>query len=124
MFLLDTHTLLWFLYNDGNLPKTVLDKIAEAPVVYTSIASVWEIAIKQSIGKLNISSTPSEIASGCRDSDIAILPIRPSHLDALKELPAIHKDPFDRLIIAQAREEGLVVVTRDSTIPKYPVETF
>lgn len=68
------------------------------------------------------SFTPSELAEICRQRDIEILPIRAKHLDRLLELPIIHNDPFDRLLICQAQMENLTMVTRDTIIPKYPVK--
>lgn len=106
------------------LSPLVATTITTTDNLYISVASLWEIAIKQSLGKLDIEYTPSKIASFCEQKDIILLPILASHLDFLKALPPIHKDPFDRLIVAQAQAENLVVVTKDSNIAKYTVETF
>lgn len=124
MFLIDTHTLIWFLYNDDRLPETVNEKLKTSKNVYVSIVSIWEIAIKQGIGKLIIANTPSGIVAACNSCDISILHIQPGHLDLLKDLPMIHKDPFDRLIIAQAMNDGFTIITRDSNISKYQVDTI
>ena len=124
MFLLDTHSLLWALFDAKKLPSCVAGTLAVAENLYVSVASLWEIAIKQSLGKLDIEYNPLEIASFCEQKDIAILPILPSHLVLLKDLPSIHRDPFDRLIVAQAKEENFVIVTKDSNITRYRVETL
>ncbi len=91
--------------------------------VYVSVASLWEIAIKQSINKLNIRCSIEEITVMCTKAKINILPIDAKHLDKIKELPAIHNDPFDRLIIAQAITEGMDIITKDYYIPKYDIKT-
>ena len=82
-------------------------------------ASLWEIAIKQSIGKLDIEVTSAELADKCAEAGIDILSITPKHLDYISKLPSIHNDPFDRLIISQAVTEGLSLVTKDEKIAKY-----
>lgn len=91
--------------------------------VKVSIASLWEITIKSSFGKLQINRTMSDIAGECRRSAIGVIPIMPAHLDVIKGLPNIHKDPFDRLIISTAIYEDASHVTRDDHIVKYPVKT-
>lgn len=83
-----------------------------------------EIAIKQSIGKLEINESIENIVQTCKDEDFSILSIKPSHLDYLKTLPQIHGDPFDRLIISQAAMEKLVILTKDGKIPAYDVQTL
>ena len=85
---------------------------------------MWEIAIKSSIGKLEIKSSISKIAETCENEQFDILPIKPFHLDEIGQLPAIHGDPFDRLIISQAVSENLVIITKDGTIPMYNVEVL
>lgn len=92
--------------------------------IYVSIVSLWEIAIKSSIGKLEIKNSMEEIAGICLKYKIELLAINPSHLDQIANLPQIHDDPFDRLIISQAISEKLAIVTRDSIIPKYDVYTI
>ena len=121
MYLIDTHILLWSLDSVENLsPKA--KEVLQFEKVFVSTVSLWEIAIKKSLGKLDIPFTPSELAEICRQRDIEILPIKPKHLDWLLELPIIHNDPFDRLLICQAQTENLTMVTRDTIIPKYPVK--
>ena len=89
-----------------------------------SVASLWEISIKQSLGKLNITNSICDIAEKCKETDISILTIEPKHLDYIKKLPDIHKDPFDRLIVSQAITENLHVVSKDGIIPQYGIKTI
>ncbi len=124
-YLLDTNVLIFYLYNPGQLSKDAVDIVHnEQNQVYVSIVSLWEIAIKSSIGKLEIKNSMEEIAGICRKYKIELLTIEPSHLDRIAKLPQIHGDPFDRLIISQALAENLIIVTRDSIIPKYNVNTI
>ena len=85
---------------------------------------MWEIAIKSSIGKLEIKSSISKIADTCEKEQLDILSIKPFHLDEISKLPPIHGDPFDRLIISQAITENLVIITKDGTIPQYNVKVL
>ena len=123
MYLIDTHVLLWALDSVETLsPKA--KEILQTESVCVSIASLWEIAIKKGIGKLNVPFSSTELADICRMREIEILPIKPAHIDKLADLPKIHNDPFDRLLICQAQSENLAIVTRDTLIPKYSVETL
>ena len=124
MYLLDTHTLLWFLRDSPQLSKKALGIITTENKVYVSIASLWEIAIKKSIGKLEFEHSIEKIAELCHEKDILILQIQPKYFDKIIELPNIHNDPFDRLIIAQAIIENLIIITKDTIIPKYSVKTI
>ena len=119
MTLIDTHTLIWFMFDDTQLSDKALSTIKTEDKVYVSIASLWEIAIKQSIGKLDIEVTSVELADKCSEAGIDILSITPKQLDCISKLPSIHNDPFDRLIISQAITEGLSLVTKDEKIAKY-----
>lgn len=120
MYLLDTNALIGYLFTK-NIPAKAKDAIAETKEVYVSIASLWEIAIKQSIGKIEIKDSLTAVSKACEELEFDILPIKPIHLDRIKGLPLHHNDPFDRLIIAQAMEEGMVIISSDTIIPKYPV---
>lgn len=124
MYLLDTHTLLWFLRDSPQLSKKALEIITTENKVYVSIASLWEIAIKKSTGKLEFEHSIEKIAELCHEKDILILQIQPKYFDKVIKLPNIHNDPFDRLIIAQAVIENLVIITKDTIIPKYSVKTI
>ncbi len=121
-YLLDTHTILWYVDASPELPLSIRDLIDSSECCY-SIASLWEIAIKQSLGKLNKAISIREYARICSMAGFERLPIVPEHLERIKTLPDIHRDPFDRLLIAQAQEDDLTIVTRDSIIPQYPVHT-
>ena len=124
MFLLDTHAFLWFLNDDPKLPANIQELIEKEPNVYVSIGTFWEIAIKESIGKLTIPASVATLMSDCEKERIVILPIKPEHLALLKELPKIHGDPFDRLLICQAAAEGMTLITADENIAKYSVKTL
>lgn len=124
MLILDTHTLLFFLNNNPQLPESLKQKICIEKEVAVSIASLWEIAIKESIGKLRIDCTLSEIQQLCYEKDIVILPIKPKELDIIKTLPQIHGDPFDRLLVSQAISNSAIIATRDAKISLYPVRTL
>ena len=88
------------------------------------IASLWEITIKRSIGKLNIQYSASDIAKACNEKAIAILGIKPIHLDEIPGLPSIHNDPFDRLIISQAKAEGMTLVSKDGKFAGYNISLY
>lgn len=125
MYLLDTNALLYFLYDSEKLSKKVSDVIYHNDEeISVSIVSMWEIAIKSSIGKLEIKSSISKIAETCEKERLDILSIKPFHLDEIGRLPRIHGDPFDRLIISQAMAENLVIITKDGTIPLYNVKVL
>lgn len=123
MYILDTHALIFFLLDTADMPEKTKNLIAEEKSVCVSIASLWEIAIKQSLGKLELEYTITDIENFCFRNDIKILPILPVELEIIKTLPGIHGDPFDRLIISQTINHAGILVTRDSKISKYPVRT-
>jgi PIN domain nuclease of toxin-antitoxin system len=116
--LLDTHVVLWWLTDARELTDEVKRQLDHEPAVYLSPATVWEIAIKQSIGKLTEPENLPEIvvAAGFRH-----LPITAEHAVVAGRLPLLHRDPLDRMLIAQARCEGLTLVTRDPQIHRYDV---
>lgn len=116
--LLDTHALLWWLA-DRELSKTVRAAIADpANEVAVSAASAWEISIKQAIGKL---SAPDDLAEQLEAGDFEPLPIRIDHAVLAGALPRYHDDPFDRMLLAQAKIEALTIVTRDKRFADYDV---
>ncbi|MFN4871353.1 MAG: type II toxin-antitoxin system VapC family toxin [Pseudanabaena sp.] len=121
--LLDTHAFLWFIEGNQNLSLTAQNAI-ESPTNqrYLSIASLWEIAIKVSIGKLEIGMTLTELVNReVYGNAINLLEIQSQHLDTLATLPFHHKDPFDRLILAQGLTEKIPIITKDSVFANYPV---
>lgn len=120
--LLDTHVLLWWLTDDPQLGQTTRQVIADPRNdVYVSAASTWEISIKRSLGKL---MAPEDMDSIIDDEGFEKLPISPFHGDQAGILPGYHKDPFDRMLIAQAQSEGLVVVTNDEKIARYGIRVM
>jgi PIN domain nuclease of toxin-antitoxin system len=114
--LLDTHTFLW--WDEAKLPSPVVERIQAADDVFVSAASAWEIAIKSALGKIVARAT---LAEAIRDYGFEPLPISVEHGDAVRELPPHHRDPFDRMLIAQALTEGLIIVTRDPWFAQYGV---
>lgn len=119
--LLDTHVVLWWLSDDPTLAVEIKDRLDHDPDVYVSPATIWEIAIKQSIGKLD---KPADLPERVRDSGFRHLNITAEHGIVAGRLPLIHRDPFDRMLIAQAQVEHLTLVTRDAEIPKYNVDVL
>ena len=119
--LLDTHVVLWWLTDDPTLAAEIKDRLDHEPDVYVSPATIWEVAVKQSIGKLD---KPADLPERIRDSGFRHLNITAEHGIAAGRLPLIHRDPFDRMLIAQARVEHLTLVTRDAEIPKYDVDVL
>ncbi len=121
-FLLDTHILLWWLADHPNLPKQVRNIInSRKNIICVSAISAWEIGIKQSIGKLTIPKKPS-IDRVIAQSGFIEIPITIEHALAAGKLPLLHKDPFDRMLIAQSNIEQLVLITNDTKIEQYDVE--
>ena len=122
MLLLDTHTFLWFMNGDSKLPESFSQMIQTDENIFVSVVTFWEMAIKNSLGKLVLPSSISGMMEDCAKLKFTILPINGAHLDRLADLPWIHRDPFDRLLICQAQEEGLTLVTVDENIVKYEVD--
>ncbi|MCF0062033.1 type II toxin-antitoxin system VapC family toxin [Dyadobacter chenwenxiniae] len=121
--LLDTHALIWFLEGDANLSENALEAIENKDnKKYVSIASLWEIAIKISLGKLSLQNSLDLFLEELVESDIHILPISIKHILLLSEFDFFHKDPFDRLIIAQGITEHFVIISKDSNFLLYSVE--
>ena len=121
-YLLDTHAIL--LYAQGNHELSQKAKaIMENEQCFYSIASFWEIAIKQKLGKLDNALTIPELEELCKNSGFIQLPTISQYVEHTKSLDFIHRDPFDRLLISIAQCEDLTIVTRDTIIPKYKVNT-
>lgn len=122
-FLLDTHAFLWFVSADKQLPASVKNKIEDInQSCFISVASLWEITIKNQIGKLDLEISLPDLFEYADRNQIEIVPITYDHLFTLSNLPIHHNDPFDRLIISQAIAEDLVVLTRDTLFKKYKVK--
>jgi PIN domain nuclease of toxin-antitoxin system len=121
--LLDTHALIWALDAPERLPQAFLDTLDKAGVtVFASAASSWEIAIKVALGRLRF---PMEkLPTALSDAGFKELQVSIAHGLEMARLPLIHRDPFDRLLIAQARHEGLTLVTRDPTVRRYQIDTL
>ena len=119
MLLLDTHVLLWWLDDPSLIAGQARELIADPRrPVFVSAAAAWEITIKRQLGKLD---APDDLEDALERERFQHLPIAIRHAVAVAELPPIHGDPFDRIQIAQARLEGLTIVTRDGWIPRYDV---
>jgi PIN domain nuclease of toxin-antitoxin system len=121
--LLDTSTLLWALGEPERLSPRAR-RLIEAGENVVSVASYWEIVIKAGKGLLTISDLPTWWRQATELMAARVLPIRASHITALAALPPLHKDPFDRILIAQAKAEGLGLVTSDGPIGEYPIQTI
>ncbi|MBE9014325.1 type II toxin-antitoxin system VapC family toxin [Pseudanabaenaceae cyanobacterium LEGE 13415] len=120
--LLDTHAFLWFIEGSSDLSSGARTLIEDQNNQrFLSVASLWEMSIKVSIGKLEIGMTFTELVQRqVYENAIELLEIRSNHLDALVQLPFHHKDPFDRLLIAQSLAESMPIVTRDGAFRDYP----
>lgn len=118
MVLLDTHVLLWMLFDDSKLSERAIEALNQRECC-ASIASIWEIAIKISLGKLKLPKTVREIYDECLNMGIAFREITVEACIRLQELPWIHRDPFDRIIISQAMAENLSLITHDGNIHRY-----
>ena len=116
--LLDTHVLLWWLSDNPRLSKKGRKSIEDADTVWVSAVTGWEIETKRARGLLE---APGDWEEALRFTDSRPLPLRFGHAVAAGQLPAIHRDPFDRMLVAQAKLEGLVLVTVDKEIAKYGV---
>lgn len=119
--LLDTHIVLWWLADDPALADDLKDRLDHEPSVYVSVASIWEVAIKQAIGKL---PGPADLPDRIRDSGFTPLPISSEHAMTAARLPPHHRDPFDRMLVAQAECENLTLVTADANCQKYGISVL
>jgi PIN domain nuclease of toxin-antitoxin system len=117
--LLDTHIFLWWRGEPSRLSAEVQSRIAAADIVFVSAASAWEVAIKVSVGRLNL---PGTVEDGVHASGFEKLLITFPHAEHAAKLPLHHRDPFDRMLVAQAQAEGLTLVTHDRLLEPYRVE--
>ena len=116
--LLDTNVLLWWLADDARLSNVIRRTIREADAVFVSAVSAWEIEIKRATGKL---SAPDNLERTIRDFNLSGLSVSVPHAIAAGRLPKHHRDPFDRMLIAQAKLESLTLVTSDAVFQAYDV---
>ncbi|MEN9849285.1 MAG: hypothetical protein RL368_2025 [Pseudomonadota bacterium] len=124
--LLDTHAFLWLRSNPEKVPEKLLAVYYDLNnTVFLSVASIWEMQIKHQLGKLEL-KLPLDvlIEEQCRNNALKILPIEISHIFALANLPFHHKDPFDRLIITQAKLENLKLASADTVFRQYEIDLF
>jgi PIN domain nuclease of toxin-antitoxin system len=119
--LLDTHVVLWWLADDPELSDELKETIDEEVDVFVSTATVWEVAIKQQLGKI---AAPADLPEKIRDSELPNLHITTNHASAAGRLPPLHRDPFDRMLIAQAVRRRFVLVTADRRFADYDVLTL
>lgn len=119
--LLDTHCFLWWKTDDMRLTEAARQAIAEADVVFVSAASAWEVAIKARLGRIRLDV---DFASGVTDSGFQKLLIHFEHAAETQNLPEHHRDPFDRMLVAQARIEDLTLVTHDRQLEPYEVSVI
>jgi PIN domain nuclease of toxin-antitoxin system len=123
--LLDTHTLIWFLEGDSHLSTTAKNYIENANNTnFVSIATYWEIAIKISINKLELQMPLQNLKPLIWKNGIEILPITIEHTLLVSQLPFYHKDPFDRLLVAQTMSENMVLLSRDEKFKLYNIQTI
>jgi PIN domain nuclease of toxin-antitoxin system len=118
--LLDTHVVLWQLSGSQPIGTAALEEIRNADELLFSVVSFAEIGVKAAIGKLSV---PADLRERVLDAGIQVLGLAPDHGLDVARLPMHHRDPFDRLLIAQARSEGLTMMTADARIPAYDVRT-
>jgi PIN domain nuclease of toxin-antitoxin system len=121
--LLDTHTLIWWATSSEKLSLKVLDLLDDRQNdLLLSVASIWEMQIKCQDGKLELGKPLSQLVSNqIANNGLRILPIEAQHIYALQSLPSVHRDPFDRIMIAQAIVENLLFVSKDSVLGRYAV---
>lgn len=123
-YLLDSHAFLWFAWNDARLSATALSVIQNGRnELYLSVASAWEISIKVGLGKLQLSQ-PLEIflPQQLQQNGIQVLPVALEHTIAVSALPFHHRDPFDRLLVAQSRVSDIPLISADSILDQYEIQ--
>jgi PIN domain nuclease of toxin-antitoxin system len=121
--LLDTHVLIWWIENNRRLGKRAKSIIADDRTsVWISAATVWEISVKAAAGRLDLrASFPDELSAEMQQSGFRPLAITFEHAFAVRKLPLLHTDPFDRMLVAQAQCEGLTLVSADTIFPQYHI---
>ncbi len=115
--LLDTQLMLWWLADSPKLSRQARALIADpANTIFVSAATMWEIRIKEKLGKLDV---PPNLITTVRSEEFEWIPVSAEHADATMELPLLHRDPFDRMLVAQAKWMGITLLTSDSLLAKY-----
>lgn len=120
-YLLDTHVLLWLNSETSRIPRPVVAALDLADQVYYSAASVWELSIKQSLGKIHLNASISRFSE---QSQFLELPVTAKYAEAAAKLPLHHRDPFDRMLVVQAMIEGLALITADRRLSSYSIEVL
>jgi len=125
-YLLDTHVFLWWIQDDQKLSPRARGVLSDGGNdILLSVASLWEIVIKVQIGKLSVPQPADRyLGRQLQTNAISTLPVEAAHALRLLKLPNHHKDPFDRLLVAQSQAENLPIVTADPAVKKYPVKTI
>lgn len=119
-YLLDTHSLLWTVFEPDKLSPEAQEIILDQNnIICISLISLWEISIKQNIGRLDI---PEKFFEAVREGGFEILSLTVAQIQQYRALPLHHRDPFDRMLVVQAQQQKLILITRDSEINKYDVE--
>ena len=123
--LFDTHIFIWWDSEPEKLSPNILNLLQRTDTIrYVSLVSLWEIQIKNQLGKLTLNQSLSDIYDSQRKNGISFLPVIPAHIFNLNNLPLHHKDPFDRLLISQALIEGLTLISVDEKFKLYDVPLF
>ena len=123
--LLDTHIFVWWSSQSAKLPSSIFSLLRRTDTeLFVSVISLWEIQIKNQLGKLELSQSLEEIYENQSKNEITFLPVTPDHNFHLNDLPLHHKDPFDRMLIAQALVEGLTMMSVDQKFKLYDVPLF
>lgn len=118
--LLDTHVLLWAVGDSERLPETARKWLEDSSnEVFFSAASLWEIAIKAALGREDFQVDPAQILEVMPETGFSELPVNALHAAEVSRLPAIHKDPFDRLLVAQSKVEPMLLLTNDDLLVQY-----
>ena len=121
LYLLDTHVLLWAASAPKRLPSATRTLLNNPAIdLMFSTASLWEVAIKRGLGRTDFRVEPRRLRTGLLDNGYQELPVRGEHALALDLLPPIHRDPFDRMLLAQAHAEGATLLTADRLVAQYP----
>jgi PIN domain nuclease of toxin-antitoxin system len=119
MFLVDTHLLLWAAYSPRRLSAAAAKVLRSKEALAFSFVSLWEVGIKISLPRSNLSIDPTELHRGLLAQGYGALAMTPAHCTRLSTLPWLHRDPFDRMLVAQAVEDGLTLLTADKTLASY-----